>query len=158
MVRRNMEEKDLSLRIWDLLRDASVNTEFMMTEFSSRNKLSRLQGRTMLQIFIQKRVRLSDLAEIMGMNPGNLSRVCQSLEDDALLQRERSTQDHRVWTISLTEKGHNVIREIVNSIEASFKRFLEDHTAEELDQLVRLWTDYNHYFNQTRMEHLSKKR
>jgi len=37
MVRRNMEEKDLSLRIWDLLRDASVNTEFMMTEFSSRN-------------------------------------------------------------------------------------------------------------------------
>ena len=153
-----MEEKDLSLRIWDLLRDASVNTEFMMTEFSSRNKLSRLQGRTMLQIFIQKRVRLSDLAEIMGMNPGNLSRVCQSLEDDALLQRERSTQDHRVWTISLTEKGHNVIREIVNSIEASFKRFLEDHSAAELDQLVRLWTDYNHYFNQTRMEYLSKKR
>ena len=153
-----MEEKDLSLRIWDLLRDASVNTEFMMTEFSSRNKLSRLQGRTMLQIFIQKRVRLSDLAEIMGMNPGNLSRVCQSLEDDALLQRERSTQDHRVWTISLTEKGHNVIREIVNSIETSFKRFLEDHSAAELDQLVRLWTDYNHYFNQTRMEYLSKKR
>ena len=158
MVRRKMEEKDLSLRIWDLLRDASVNTEFMMTEFSSRNKLSRLQGRTMLQIFIQERVRLSDLAEIMGMNPGNLSRVCQSLEDDALLQRERSTQDHRVWTISLTEKGHNVIREIVNSIEASFKRFLEDHSAAELDQLVRLWTDYNHYFNQTRMEYLSKKR
>jgi len=112
----------------------------------------------MLQIFIQERVRLSDLAEIMGMNPGNLSRVCQSLEDDALLQRERSTQDHRVWTISLTEKGHNVIREIVNSIETSFKRFLEDHSAAELDQLVRLWTDYNHYFNQTRMEYLSKKR
>lgn len=153
-----MEEKDLSLRIWDLLRDASVNTEFMMTEFSSQNKLSRLQGRTMLQIFIQEQVRLSDLAEIMGMNPGNLSRVCQSLENENLLQRERSTQDRRVWAISLTEKGHHLIREIVNSIETSFRRFLEEHSAEELHQLVRLWTDYNSYFNQARLEYLAKKR
>ena len=152
-----MEEKDLSLRIWDLLRDASVNTEFLMTEFSSQNKLSRLQGRTMLQIFIQEQVRLSDLAEIMGMNPGNLSRVCQSLEDDALLQRERSTEDRRVWTISLTEKGHKVIRGIVNGIEESFKKFLQDHSAEELDQFVRLWTDYNHYFNQGRLQYRAEK-
>jgi len=153
-----MEEKDLSLRIWDLLRDASVNTEFLMTEFSSRNKLSRLQGRTMLQIFIQERVRLSDLAEIMGMNPGNLSRVCQSLERDSLLQRERSTDDRRVWTISLTEKGQKVIKEIVVSIEDSFKKFLQEHSAEELHQLVRLWTDYNTYFDQARLEYLSKKK
>jgi DNA-binding MarR family transcriptional regulator len=152
-----MEEKDLSLRIWDLLRDASVNTEFLMTEFSSRNKLSRLQGRTMLQIFIQERVRLSDLAEIMGMNPGNLSRVCQSLERDSLLQRERSTNDRRVWTISLTEKGQKVIKEIVVSIEDSFKKFLQEHSSEELHQLVRLWTDYNTYFDQARLEYLSKK-
>lgn len=153
-----MDEKDLSLRIWDLLRDASVNTEFMMTEFSSRNKLSRLQGRTMLQIFIQERVRLSDLAEIMGMNPGNLSRVCQSLENEAFLQRERSTEDRRVWTISLTEKGHNVIHEIVTGIEDAFKKFLTDHSKEELEQLVRLWTDYNHYFNQARLDYISKMR
>ena len=153
-----MDEKDLSLRIWDLLRDASVNTEFMMTEFSSRNKLSRLQGRTMLQIFIQERVRLSDLAEIMGMNPGNLSRVCQSLENESLLQRERSTEDRRVWTISLTEKGHNVIHEIVTGIEDSFKKFLTDHSKEELEQLVRLWTDYNRYFNQARLDYISKMR
>ena len=152
-----MEERDLSLRIWDLLRDASVNTEFMMTEFSSKNKLSRLQGRTLLQIFIQEKVRLSDLAEIMSMNPGNLSRVCQSLEDDALLQRDRSLEDRRVWTISLTEKGHKVIKGIVNGIDESFKKFLQEHSTEELDQLVRLWTDYNHYFNQDRSDYLSKK-
>ena len=154
-----MEAKDLSLRFWELLRDASVNTEFMMTEFSSRNKLSRLQGRTLLQIYIQEHVRLSDLAEIMGMNPGNLSRVCQSLERDSLLQRERSTEDRRVWTISLTEKGQKVIQEIVNSIKDSFNKFLEDHSAEELDQLVRLWTDYNHYFSQARLgRHAAKER
>lgn len=152
-----MEEKDLSLRIWDLLRDASINMEFMMTEFSSRNKLSRLQGRTMLQIFIQEQVRLSDLAEIMGMNPGNLSRVCQSLEDDSLLQRERSMEDRRVWTISLTEKGYKVIQGIVNGIEESFKKFLKDHSTEELDQLVRLWTDYNHYFNLVRLQYRAAK-
>lgn len=152
-----MEEKDLSLRIWDLLRDASINMEFMMTEFSSRNKLSRLQGRTMLQIFIQEQVRLSDLAEIMGMNPGNLSRVCQSLEDDSLLQRERSMEDRRVWTISLTEKGYKVIQGIVNGIEESFKKFLKDHSTEELDQLVRLWTDYNHYFNMVRLQYRAAK-
>lgn len=152
-----MEQKEVSLRIWDLLRDASVNMEFMMTEFSSRNKLSRLQGRALLQIFIQENVRLSDLSDIMGMNPGNLSRVCQSLEDASLLQRERSLEDRRVWTITLTEKGHKVISGIVGGIEGSFKKFLQDHTTEELDQLIRLWTDYNHYFNQARVEYRARK-
>jgi DNA-binding MarR family transcriptional regulator len=152
-----MEQKDLSLRIWDLLRDASVFTEFMMTEFSSQNKLSRLQGRALLQIFIQERVRLSDLAEIMGMNPGNLSRVCQSLEHDSLIQRERNMEDRREWTISLTEEGHKIIKGIVDSIKASFKNFLEEHSEEELEQLVRLWNDYNQYFNRNRLEYLAAK-
>lgn len=152
-----MEEKDLSLRIWDLLRDASVNTEFMMTEFSSQNKLSRLQGRALLQIFIQEKVRLSDLAEILGMNPGNLSRVCQSLEQDSLLKRERNMEDRREWSISLTKKGQKVTQEIVDRIKGSFTNFLQDHTEEELDEMVRLWTDYNQYFNRTRLEQLAAK-
>ncbi len=152
-----MEEKDLSLRIWDLLRDASVNTEFMMTEFSSQNKLSRLQGRALLQIFIQEKVRLSDLAEILGMNPGNLSRVCQSLEQDSLLKRERNVEDRREWSISLTKKGQKVTQEIVDRIKGSFTNFLQDHTEEELDEMVRLWTDYNQYFNRTRLEQLAAK-
>ena len=153
-----MEEKDLSLRIWDLLRDASVNTEFMMTEFSSQNKLSRLQGRALLQIFIQEKVRLSDLAEILGMNPGNLSRVCQSLEQDSLLQRERNMEDRREWSITLTKKGQKVTQEIVDRIRGSFTTFLQDHTEEELEQMVRLWTDYNQYFNRTRLEQLAAKK
>lgn len=153
-----MEQKDLSLRIWDLLRDASVNTEFMMTEFSSRNKLSRLQGRALLQIFIQEKVRLSDLAEILGMNPGNLSRVCQSLEQDSLLKRERNMEDRREWSITLTKKGLKVTQEIVDRIRGSFTTFLQDHTEEELEQMVRLWTDYNQYFNRTRLEQLAAKK
>ena len=152
-----MEQKELSLRIWDLLRDASVNTEFMMTEFSSQNKLSRLQGRALLQIFIQEKVRLSDLAEILGMNPGNLSRVCQSLEKDSLLQRERNMEDRREWSISLTKKGQEITQSIVDSIKESFSHFLEDHSKEDLELLVSLWTDYNQYFNRTRLEHLAAK-
>ena len=149
-----MEKKELSLQIWNLLRDASVNTEFLMTEFSSRNKLTRLQGRTLLQIFIQNEVRLSDLSEILGMNPGNLSRICQSLESEALIQRVRSLEDRRVWTITLTDKGRTVIHEIVEELELTFKDFYRDHSTEELQQLVRLWTDYNHYFNLARVEYV----
>ena len=156
-MRRTMEQKDLSLRIWDLLRDASVNTEFMMTEFSSQNKLSRLQGRALLQIFIQEKVRLSDLAEILGMNPGNLSRVCQSLEQDSLLQRERNMEDRREWSISLTKKGQEITQSIVNSIKDSFTHFLEDHSREDLELFVNLWADYNKYFNHTRLEKLAAK-
>ncbi len=152
-----MEQKELSLRIWDLLRDASVNTEFMMTEFSSQNKLSRLQGRALLQIFIQEKVRLSDLAEILGMNPGNLSRVCQSLEQDSLLQRERNMEDRREWSISLTNKGQEITRSIVDSIKDSFAHFLEDHSREDLELFISLWTDYNQYFNRARLEHLAAK-
>lgn len=145
-----MEEKDLGFRFWNLLRDASVNTEYMMTDFSARSKLSRLQCRTLLQIFIQEKVRLSDLAVILGMNPGNLSRVCQSLEESSLLQREHSVDDRRVWAISLTEKGKEVIQDVVENIKTSFQFFLIDHSEEELHMLLKLWSDYNEYFKQLR--------
>ena len=147
-----MEEKDLGFRFWNLLRDASVNTEYVMTDFSARSKLSRLQCRTLLQIFIQEKVRLSDLALILGMNPGNLSRVCQSLEENSLLQREHSTDDRRVWAISLTEKGQEVIKEIADNIKASFQFFLIDHSEEELHMLLKLWSDYNEYYKQMRQD------
>lgn len=153
-----MERKDISLQIWNLLRDASVNTEFIMTEFSTRNKLTRLQGRALLQIFIQDEVRLSDLADIMGMNPGNLSRVCQSLEDEGYIQRQRSLEDRRAWAISLTDKGMSIIQRIVEGIETTFKSFLNEHTHEELELLIKLWTDYNHYFNQAKLDYIKKHR
>jgi hypothetical protein len=51
MKRKIMEEKDLSLRIWDLLRDASVNTEFMMTEFSSKTNYPSARSRPAANLY-----------------------------------------------------------------------------------------------------------
>lgn len=153
-----MERKEISLQIWDLLRDASINMEFLMTEFSVRNKLTRLQGRALLQIFIQNEIRLSDLAEIMGMNPGNLSRICQSLENEGYIQRVRSLEDRRVWAIGLTEKGLSIIHSIVDELELTIHTFLDKHPKEDVELLIKLWTDYNEFFNQARVQYQDKRK
>ena len=142
-----MGQINYSLRVWDLMKDASVNAESILMEFGIQSKLSRLQSRALLQIFIQKAIRLSYLAIIMGVNSGNLSRVCQSLENAGFIQRERSLQDRREWLISLTEKGKKTTNKIVRVIQKSFESFREDHSEEELDQLIRLWTEYSQCFN-----------
>lgn len=53
-------------------------------------------------------VTLGTLSEHLGCSRGNVTGIVDRLERDGWLVRERSTEDRRVITVALTEKGARV--------------------------------------------------
>jgi DNA-binding MarR family transcriptional regulator len=55
-------------------------------------------------------VRVSDLARRMHLHPATVVGILDRLEARGLVQRERSSEDRRVVTISLTRAGRDLVK------------------------------------------------
>ena len=82
------------------------------------------------------------LQELLHIQPGSMSEIAGKLEAGGLIIRERSEEDKRRVTVSITEKG----KEILAARPEETKDALEPLTAEErrdletlLDKLIAAW-------------------
>lgn len=71
-------------------------------------------------------VTLGGLSEQLNCSRGNVTGIVDRLERDQWLKRERSTDDRRVITVRLTEKGEQVAK-------------IERDLAQELASLSEIW-------------------
>jgi MarR family transcriptional regulator, organic hydroperoxide resistance regulator len=71
-------------------------------------------------------VTLGGLSEQLNCSRGNVTGIVDRLERDEWLKRERSTDDRRVITVRLTEKGEQVAH-------------IERDLAQELASLSEIW-------------------
>lgn len=71
-------------------------------------------------------VTLGGLSEQLNCSRGNVTGIVDRLERDQWLKRERSTDDRRVITVRLTEKGEQVAK-------------IERDLTEELASLSEIW-------------------
>ena len=53
---------------------------------------------------------VSALAEILGIHPSTLTRLCDRLTDNRLIERSTSGESRREVTIALSEKGRALVR------------------------------------------------
>ncbi|WP_027797050.1 MarR family winged helix-turn-helix transcriptional regulator [Paraburkholderia acidipaludis] len=81
-----------------------------------------------------------ELARMLSINAGLMTRMLDKLEAKALLTRSRSMDDRRVVNLVLTRKGHEVAAEIPNLapkvLDGRLKRFTKAE-FEELDRLLQ---------------------
>ncbi|HLN61821.1 MAG TPA: MarR family transcriptional regulator [Symbiobacteriaceae bacterium] len=93
---------------------------------SSRYGLTTPQFQLLLAATQSQDVTLGGLSEQLNCSRGNVTGIVDRLERDQWLQRERSTDDRRVITVRLTEKGDQVAE-------------IQQHLATELATLSRVW-------------------
>lgn len=70
-----------------------------------------------------------ELAMQLGMDPGNLIAVLDSLEAEGLLDRTRSETDRRQRLVSLTSKGRRALAKALRATAAVDARILESLPA-----------------------------
>ena len=93
---------------------------------SSRYGLTTPQFQLLLAATQSQDVTLGGLSEQLNCSRGNVTGIVDRLERDQWLQRERSTDDRRVITVRLTEKGDQVAE-------------IQQQLATELAALSRVW-------------------
>lgn len=73
---------------------------------SRGNQLTRTQASVLATVTRLGPIRLSELAEIEGVNPTMLSRIVAKLEDAGLFRRRPDPADGRAALVEVTDAGH----------------------------------------------------
>lgn len=75
----------------------------------------------------------AELADLIGVDTGAMTRTLNRLEAKGLITRERSEEDKRVVKLALTEKSHHLRVEIFKTIERILNQFFECFSKEEFE-------------------------
>ena len=142
-----MKKEDFIWELWNLTRELQRSRLGLCFEFCKKYDLTQQQVRILLQIKANEITTLTELAELLDINPGNLSKTCKVLEEKKFIQRTRHDDDKRVWTIELDEIGIKATDEIANHIQEVFTVFSKKHKSEELESLLALLREYADFYH-----------
>jgi DNA-binding MarR family transcriptional regulator len=95
------------------------------------------QLKSLFLINIRGSVNVRELAQEMGVTPGNVTSIANRLVGQGLVRRGEGPGDRRIVMLHLTEKGRRTIAEIHGSQRADMKRFLERMTSGDISALYR---------------------
>jgi MarR family transcriptional regulator, organic hydroperoxide resistance regulator len=111
---------------------------------SARYGLTTPQYQLLLAAVQNSDVTLGGLSEQLNCSRGNVTGIVDRLERDEWLKRERSTDDRRVITVKLTDKGERVWevqKELAREL-ANISQVWDEHQRLNLtDMLLRMYKD-----------------
>lgn len=79
-----------------------------------------------------------ELAQRIGLDRSNLSEILSRMVSGGLVKCTPSLQDRRAKVARVTAKGQQLIRKLSNQVDRSHERLLEDLSAQERAQFVKL--------------------
>lgn len=92
-----------------------------------------LEHQAMLQVYgaAEKRLAVGKLAQRLDIVPALASRLVQQLQSRGLVLRSRSSTDRRATYVSLTKKGLNTLRQVVENAHLEIGYFRQKATEEQ---------------------------
>lgn len=78
--------------------------------------------------------RVSEIAELIGLNPTTVSRHLASLEGMGLVSRASSDLDGRAAMVGLTQTGRAAVRDLRKARRRLFAELLDDFDDEDLER------------------------
>ena len=98
----------------------------------SKSGLSLVEWRIMQSFRMLENASLTEIADLMQMDNGQLSRKIKSVIEKGLLRAETDKDDQRVHHLTLTKKAEKLRSQMLPFMEARQKHLVEDVSDEEL--------------------------
>jgi DNA-binding MarR family transcriptional regulator len=92
--------------------------------------------RVMYEIYHRKKITSKEIAELLGMDKGYLSRILLSFDNKKLIDRKANKTDGRVQEISLSAKGEKEFLAINLASENQVVELLSGLSSQEINKLV----------------------
>lgn len=89
-------------------------------------------------------VRLTDLANALGLDPSSVSRQVTALERCGLVAREKDQADQRAQRLHLTDKGSDVVAVLRRARAEALERLTPGWSARDIDDLTDRLARLNH--------------
>ncbi len=94
--------------------------------------------RVIMILHERKSMTISEISKEVLLENSRLSRICQKLEEQGIVQRTKCEDDQRYTRIELTGKGDEIFEDLAPLAERQLERTLHGFSAEERKQLDRM--------------------
>ena len=115
------------IEVWEIFHSIQLDRDVLIRKLKETVDLSLPLVRLLLQIDEMKGASQTEIAETLGLDVGNLSRMCRILEDRNLIQRDRSAKDRRALEVRLSDEGQKTANGITNNANAHWNRIWFRH-------------------------------
>ena len=85
-------------------------------------------------------VSMSELGELLGMSPRNMTVLADGLERERLVRRIPHARDRRITLVEITETGREIARTELGPAHAATAALFDDLSPQERKELRRLLT------------------
>ena len=83
-------------------------------------------------------IKIGDLATLLGVGQSAITPLVDDLEKRGLMERQRSSEDRRIWLLALTSKGRKAYRQIHDGYRSMASAMLAPLNEKERAQLISL--------------------
>lgn len=139
MVKRTKAKKDAGNNHFDIfIRCFSVSTKHRnaLMKYAEENELQKGQHRLLFALSeMGDSVCQRDLAEKTRLTPSAIAINLKKLEKMGAVEKKVSESDNRYNMISLTPKGHKIIKEAQEAFKSIDEMSFQGFTEEEVEQL-----------------------
>ena len=98
-------------------------------------------------------ITAKELAELLQLDKGYLSRILQQLEKKLLVTKKKSLQDGRSAFLHLTDKGRSVFKPLELAARQQARELLGALPAKEVKQLLKSMTTIQTILNKVNITH-----
>jgi len=111
--------------ILGLVNNNILNSPFSLTE-----------ARVLYEIDNRTNCTATTLIEILNVDRGYLSRMIKRFENNGLVQKKKSCKDNRIYVLQLSEKGRNILSNLIEKSNNQINNMLDNLTMEQQQNLV----------------------
>lgn len=101
------------------------------------------QHRVLVLLAGRGRLTVGDIAEGLGVNPSNATRICDRLQRLGLVSRTRSAVDGRVVVVDLSSDGVQLLKDVTQRRREEIQQVLDRMTGEEAAQVLDALAVFN---------------
>ena len=152
---RDFEMKDNNHKIKSILKQVMIFNNFYEEVIQSSivknqdNAVSKLEFRLLHTVYRHERLMISEVSEILNISLPNCSRYVKTAIEDGYINKQIDLDDKRIYYISLTEKGKNIVESTLGNFSEEMTHQLVDLDHKTLDKLDQTFSNLNNLLSET---------
>lgn len=155
--------KDNNHKVKSILKQVMIFNDFYEEVIHSSivknqdNAVSKLEFKLLHTVYRHERLMISEVSEILNISLPNCSRYVKTAIEDGYLQKQIDLEDKRVYYISLTEKGRNIVESTLSNFSEEMANHLIDLDFKTLEKLDQTFSNLNNLLSSTMFSGNSSK-
>lgn len=147
--------KDNNHKIKSILKQVMIFNDFYEEVIQSSivknqdSAVSKLEFKLLHTVFRHEKLMISEVSEILNISLPNCSRYVKTAIEDGYIQKQIDLEDKRIYYISLTEKGKNIVAATLESFGEEMSSQLLDLDFKTLEKLDQSFSNLNNLLSET---------